>query len=53
MAPELSYAYYNRGLAYEITNERQRAIRDFKRSYALNPDSNTYRAKMKDIGLLQ
>lgn len=53
LAPQLSYAYFNRGLAYEVTNQRQRAIKDFKRSYSLNPNNSTYRAKMKDIGLLQ
>ncbi len=53
LAPHLSYTYYNRGLAYEVTNDRQRAIIDFKKSYSLNPNSSTYQAKMKDIGLLQ
>ncbi len=53
LAPNLDYAYFNRGRTYEINGERQRAVKDFMKSYALNSDDRAYQAKMKELGLLQ
>ncbi len=53
LAPNLDYAYFNRGRTYEINGERQRAVKDFMKSYALKSDDRAYQAKMKELGLLQ
>ncbi len=51
--PDLDSAYFNRGRMYEAKGRQPSALQDFQRAYSLAPSDPNYRAKMKELGLLQ
>ena len=53
LQPDLDSAYFNRGRMHEVTGRQPSALQDFQRAYTLDPSDPNYRAKMKELGLLQ
>jgi tetratricopeptide (TPR) repeat protein len=53
LQPDLDSAYFNRGRMHEAEDRQPSALQDFQRAYSLDPSDPNYRAKMKELGLLQ
>ncbi len=53
LQPDLDSAYFNRGRMHEAKGRQPSALQDFQRAYSLDSSDPNYRAKMKELGLLQ
>jgi len=49
LSPESDQAYYWRGLAYEYSDERIKAMADYQQAGKLNPDVDEYWDKIKEL----